>query len=153
MWDEHAALPTTTFTLDLSTLRNNGNITNVQLQHTLKEGEGKLGARPSLCLFLSFLNNIMNILSLTSPDSILFYCTSCIFFAAGLYHLFFTRCSSKPFTVSFSLIVEFYNPGPDYLGVGEAQLPVMYYLLTIAYAAGNFLWFFVMAKNNRHYHR
>ena len=54
----------------------------------------------------------------------------------GVYGLIFVRCSPEMGSVSFTLDVDFYNPGPDYLGTGLSPLPTIYFTLSIAYAAG-----------------
>ena len=54
----------------------------------------------------------------------------------GVYGLIFVRCSPKVGSVSFTLDVDFYNPGPDYLGTGLSPLPTLYFALSFVYAAG-----------------
>ncbi len=67
--------------------------------------------------------------------------------------LFIHRCStSSTGAISFELSYRFYNPGPDFLGVGLAPIPGMYYVLTFLYCAGNALWFLQMSRNLQHYH-
>lgn len=60
----------------------------------------------------------------------------------GLYDLVFANCHPGTPSTSFKAGMKFYNPGPDYLSVGEAPLPWIYLLSALGFAtmAGVWVW-------------
>mmetsp|Transcript_10798 Transcript_10798/g.14079 ORF Transcript_10798/g.14079 Transcript_10798/m.14079 type:complete len:472 (-) Transcript_10798:76-1491(-) len=57
----------------------------------------------------------------------------------GLYSVIFVRCSNSGI-VSFSLESTMYNAGPNYLSAGDAPLPKVYFLFTVAFSLAMFFW-------------
>lgn len=70
----------------------------------------------------------------------------------GEYSLFFANCAAPHVVVSMSITAELYNTAPgggrDYLSAGEAPLPVLFLVMSIAFFAAAAAWGYVL-----HVHR
>ncbi|KAL6077122.1 G protein-coupled receptor 107 [Balamuthia mandrillaris] len=62
----------------------------------------------------------------------------------GFYSLLMYKCDNKP--VSFTLRLEMYNPGPNYLSAGLAPLPKLFTLLFVAHVVLLGVWVYVFMR-------
>lgn len=64
-------------------------------------------------------------------------------FGTGMFDVMFMRCnpSGVDATVTFTMEAAFVNPGPNYLSVGDMPLPIIYTIMSVAFAAALVLWF------------
>lgn len=74
-------------------------------------------------------------------------------FTGGLYEVLFLHCSPRPSSASFTLDLVMYNPGPNYLSVGEQPLPWMYGIMCMAFAASVVGWAVHLRRNAADVHK
>jgi len=71
----------------------------------------------------------------------------------GLYSFIYARCGPDGGFTSFSLRAELYNPGPNYLSIGDANLPTLFMVFFVLFFAALVTWIVVCrrSKTNVHY--
>lgn len=66
---------------------------------------------------------------------------------AGLYIVGFARCTPVTASVSFELKLKMYNPGPDYLSVGNRPLPPLFMVASVIYLGLLAVWIMHIRKH------
>lgn len=72
--------------------------------------------------------------------------------AAGFYTLVFVRCHSIEnhfATVSFSLVADFHNVGPNYLSAGDMPLPAIYMVFFVLFSIATFAWCYILHQSSK----
>ena len=70
----------------------------------------------------------------------------------GLYSFIYARCGPEYGYTSFSLRAVLYNPGPNYLSIGDTNLPTLFFVFFVLFLVALVAWIIVcrMSRANVH---
>eukprot|EP01095_Lingulamoeba_sp_RSL-Kostka_P003471 TRINITY_DN14447_c0_g1_i1.p1 TRINITY_DN14447_c0_g1~~TRINITY_DN14447_c0_g1_i1.p1 ORF type:complete len:480 (-),score=103.30 TRINITY_DN14447_c0_g1_i1:138-1556(-) len=95
------------------------------------------------CLFNKKLQPFEEVIFITDWDEPWFKTYTIRPDATGFYNIYFISCEKEPLEISFDLELEMYNPGPNYLSIGNTVLPTLYALFSVLYFIVIIIWIYI----------